>query len=995
VISWGQSEERPQPTTITSIEAFWTTETGLKDAGIPYRYVFDVLYYDPIWKILHVSDGDWVEYISTDEPLPIMSGQTILVTGITHAPGNEFWIKGASIEVIGKSNHPVLPVNLAEIDHRSTLNEAVEIRGLVSAQDIDGESHMSLNIASDGYAVMVWIPVDPAQAVPQLTGSVVRVRGVYGPKFEPNGELRRIELFCPNVEEISFEAHILNAPEFEIPATKVEGLSSAPTQQPVRIVGEVVGGVSGKTLFLRDDSGQVAVELAQTEFWQQGDTVEVVGYPEVIGIGRSLKRAWVRSANSDLETEFGERSHRMMHRVTASVRELTPEEVAGGDDVRLEGVVTWSSPQSMVFFLQDATGGLRVTRSSSNELPPLPGALVRVEGSTFASGFAPQIKASMVRQIGEIGLPVAKKTTIEQALTGIEEAQWVEMSGYVFGLRRELGWIRVDLSTNAGPMSVRLPGDTAVGDLQGEVVTFHGVVAAVTDEKRKLVGLDLWVADRQHVHVFEDKVGDVFAGPTSALDEVGLFSASLNPYRRIKIEGTVLHWSPEGRIVIEDGDSVLMVLTRQDESVQRGDRIEVVGFFGREGGRAVLREAEYRKVGTGHLSWPVQVDPTADIRKELDGLLVSLEGKILEGYQLDGKQRAAVQSGRTVFEIRLEGNGRGLPVRLPAAGSRVNVKGVYMINFNDRAEPISFYVLLSESDQMEVLRPPQWWTPQRGLAGVLLLLVAMAAALFWVRSLRGRVALQTRQIEEQMLRATQLEADLNRAARLESLGTLAAGIAQDFSTLLSSTHERIAVVAKHARLPVKVRAQLDEARASSLRARDLARQLSAFSEGAEPQLAMVAVGKVLEDLVTHFELPHSILPRWQLDESLSEISTDATMLRQVFRNLLFNSTQAMPKGGELGVSLDRERFVAEGDSLLQPGDYLRIRLRDSGEGIVDKNIDRVFDPYFTTRPGAQGLGLAVVYSLVRRLHGKVRIESIPMVGTTVTVWLPYNHGELI
>jgi len=631
----GQSEDQPEPTTITSIEAFWATETGLKDAGIPYRYVFDVLYYDPIWGILHVSDGDWVEYISTDEPLPIKSGQTILVTGTTRAPGNEFWIKGATIEAIGKSDHPILRVNLAEIDHRGTLNEAVEIRGLVSAQNFDGETHMSLNIASDGHAVMVWIPVDSAEVVPQLTGSVVRVRGVYGPKFEPNGQLRSIEIFCPGIEEVSFEAPVSNAREFEIPLTKTESLGSVPAQQLVRVVGEVVGGLVGEMLFLRDESGQVSVDLAQGEFWKRGDTVEVVGYPEVEGIARRLTRAWVRPANSELETESGGRSPQMMHRVTASVRELTPAEVARGDDARLEGVVAWSSPRSMVFFMQDSTGGLRVTRLNSDELPPLPGAHVRVEGRPFASGFAPQIKARMVRQIGETGLPVAKKITLEQALTGIEEAQWVEMSGYVFGLRRESGWIRVDLSTNAGPMSVRLPGDAAVGDLEGKVAAFQGVATAVTDEKQKLVGLDLWVADRQHVQVFEDEIGDVFARPTSEIDEVGLFSASLNPYRRIKIEGTVLHWSPEGRIMVEDGDSALMVQTRQDESLQRGDRIEVVGFFGREGGRAVLREAEYRKVGAGQLSLPVQIDPSADFRRELDGHLVSLEGVIIEGYQLE------------------------------------------------------------------------------------------------------------------------------------------------------------------------------------------------------------------------------------------------------------------------------------------------------------------------------------------------------------------------
>lgn len=327
-------------------------------------------------------------------------------------------------------------------------------------------------------------------------------------------------------------------------------------------------------------------------------------------------------------------------------------------------------------------------------------------------------------------------------------------------------------------------------------------------------------------------------------------------------------------------------------------------------------------------------------------------------------------------------------MRLPATGSLVQVDGVYLVEFNDRSQATGFHLLLGASDQMVVLQAPQWWTPRRVLGGVMLLVVVIGAVLFWVKLLRRRVALQTRQIEEQMQRATQLEADLNRVARLESLGTLAGGIAQDFSTLLGAVHERIAGVANQPGLSTKVRTQLDEARASSLRARDLAHQLSAFSEGAVPQVSEVDLVKTLREMVNRFDLPHTIAPRWQLKETVPLLPTDGAMLRQVVQNLLFNAVQAMPRGGELGIQVAAERFEAGSDSLLDPGDYLRIQLRDSGEGIAEKNLGRVFDPYFTTRPGAQGLGLSVVYSLVRRLRGKVVVESTPMVGTRVTLWLP-------
>lgn len=974
--------------TITTIEAFWGTEVRLKNQGVPYRFEFDVLYYDPIWQILQVSDGDWVEYISTDEPLPIESGQRIVVTGTTRPPGEASWIKGASIEVVGQSQHEVVPVNLAEIDHLGTRNQAVEFVGLVSDQGFDGAAHMRLNVASEGKTVTIWVLVDPEEAVPQWQGSVVRVRGVYAPKFEPNGALRSIELFCPGVEAISFEAHVSTAPQFDLPRSKAEAMRTVPRDQKIRLVGEVVGGVAGESMFLRDETGQVTVALAQDKFWGMGDVVEAIGYPDAEGIARNLTRAWVRPAPGDLSAELGRPPNRLLHRVAASVMQLSPVKAAQHNDVRLEGVVTWSNPHSMSLFLQDATGGIQVRRANATTPPPLPGMLVRVEGTTMAGGFAPQIQANAIQALAEIALPTAKKITLEQAMTGVEEAQWVELTGFVCEVRRSPQGALVELSTVSGPMSVVLPNDAEVSDLLGAVAAFQGVATAVTDDQRKLVRVDLRVPSRENVEVFEEKVADVFDLPNSELREVGLFSANTNLHRRIKVEGTVLHWSPRGRIIIEDQASSLMVLTRQEDPLVRGDRIEVVGFYGREGGRAVLREGRFRSVGTGALSTPQPVDPAEEVQLELDGHLVTLAGRILEGFRLAGETRAAVQAGRTIFEVRVEDSCPGSRMRLPATGSLVQVDGVYLVEFNDRSQATGFHLLLGASDQMVVLQAPQWWTPRRVLGGVMLLVVVIGAVLFWVKLLRRRVALQTRQIEEQMQRATQLEADLNRVARLESLGTLAGGIAQDFSTLLGAVHERIAGVANQPGLSTKVRTQLDEARASSLRARDLAHQLSAFSEGAVPQVSEVDLVKTLREMVNRFDLPHTIAPRWQLKETVPLLPTDGAMLRQVVQNLLFNAVQAMPRGGELGIQVAAERFEAGSDSLLDPGDYLRIQLRDSGEGIAEKNLGRVFDPYFTTRPGAQGLGLSVVYSLVRRLRGKVVVESTPMVGTRVTLWLP-------
>ena len=974
---------------ITSVASFWAASPSEKENGLIYRYEFDVLFYDPEWRILQVSDGDMVEYINTEGRLPIQAGERIVVSGITQPPGDQFWIRDAKIEVVGTSQYRVRRVNLAEIDHRHRINEAVEFAGLVFGQSFDGDTHMRLDIASEGYPVSVWILVDPKAPVPEWTDCVVTVRGVYAPKFRPDGTLRHIEIFCPGVDEVTFVSHVNQAEEFDLAESKVENLVSLGGRSRVRVVGKVVGGVEGQSLFVRDETGQVTVAIAQKGDWVEGATVEVIGVPEVDGIQRHLKRAWVRKAADELTGESTDAPDKLLHRVTASVLELSPEQAARGDAVRIEGVVTWSNPHSMDLFVQDSTGGIRVKRLGPPVAPPLPGQSVIINGFTAKGNFAPVVEAEKVRTIGQaFALPQPKEITLDQALTGVEEAQWVSMMGFVYAVRRDAGWARVELSTTTGTLTARLPGDVDVSDLVGEVVELNGVMSAVASPDRKLSDVELRVASREFVMLQDRQRLDTFDLPVSELSDVGLFSPLSNLYRQIKLRGTVLHWSPQEWLWLENGTESIRVQTRQDDQLVRGDEIEVVGFYGRDGGRAVLREGQYRKVGTGELSTPLEVDPTQTVQTELDGHLVTVDGEVIEGFRLGERVRAAVQIDRAVFELRLEEDWRGSRMMLPAKGSLVRINGLYLVDYNDQSEPIGFHIIVAESDQLMVLKPPQWWTPRKVLAVVLGLVTLVLVVLWWVRMLQRRVALQTRQIEEQMRRTTQLEADLNRAARLESLGTLAGGIAQDFSTLLSSVHERIAGAAKEAGLPVAAKNRLEDARAASLRARDLAHQLSSFSDGTNPDLAHFDVGELLEDEVTRFDLPHVIAARWQKPAHLPKVWSDLNMVRQVTQNLLFNAVQAMPRGGELGIVFGVDTFGQETDALLAPGEYVRVELRDAGEGISTKNIGRVFDPYFTTRPGAQGLGLSVVYSLLRRLKGRVVVESTPMVGTKVTFWLP-------
>ena len=123
---------------------------------------------------------------------------------------------------------------------------------------------------------------------------------------------------------------------------------------------------------------------------------------------------------------------------------------------------------------------------------------------------------------------------------------------------------------------------------------------------------------------------------------------------------------------------------------------------------------------------------------------------------------------------------------------------------------------------------------------------------------------------------------------------------------------------------------------------------------------------------------------------------DPGQISQVIANLVVNAEQAMPDGGTLHVDCDNFSCAPEtAPSIpdLVPGDYIRIRVRDEGVGIPEQCLKRIFDPYFTTKPSGNGLGLATTYSIVRNHNGLITVESAQGCGSTFTVYLPADPAR--
>ncbi len=252
-------------------------------------------------------------------------------------------------------------------------------------------------------------------------------------------------------------------------------------------------------------------------------------------------------------------------------------------------------------------------------------------------------------------------------------------------------------------------------------------------------------------------------------------------------------------------------------------------------------------------------------------------------------------------------------------------------------------------------------------------------------------------VERDVTHEVRLERRLRQAQKMEAIGNLAGGIAHDFNNILMAmmgflhlAKERLPETSPEAR-------DLAEALKAGGRARDLIAQILAFSRQSEQEMRPVEVGLVVKECLKliRASIPVTIDIRQEIGPDPGTVMADPTQLHQVIMNLCTNGYHAMERGhGVLTVGLTAEVIDQEAVTLnnldVQPGSYVKLSVTDTGKGMTNDVIERIFEPYFTTKePGkGTGMGLAVVHGIVKAHGGGVSVTSEPSIGTTVAVYLP-------
>ncbi len=244
-----------------------------------------------------------------------------------------------------------------------------------------------------------------------------------------------------------------------------------------------------------------------------------------------------------------------------------------------------------------------------------------------------------------------------------------------------------------------------------------------------------------------------------------------------------------------------------------------------------------------------------------------------------------------------------------------------------------------------------------------------------------------------------LEKQLRQAYKMESIGTLAGGIAHDFNNLLYIIMGNTELAIDEIRQDNPLLTYLERIRSACLRAADVVKQLLNFSRDPGQELKPLDIVAAIREEIRFLRpmIPATIGIQQDLPETEIFIAADPTQMRQMLMNLCTNASLAMEKtGGIIDISA-QEMDLGENNAAqypnLSPGRYVRILIKDTGPGIDPENLDRIFDPYFTTRDVGQGsgMGLAVVHGIVKHHQGAVSVHSTKGKGALFSILFPVIH----
>jgi signal transduction histidine kinase len=450
----------------------------------------------------------------------------------------------------------------------------------------------------------------------------------------------------------------------------------------------------------------------------------------------------------------------------AQVRALTEAEARHGVAVRLRGIfIGEADPRGIAFVIQDGTDGIYVQGPAALVAEVGRGDLLEVEGVSDPGGFAPYVVASQIRKIGKAPVPEPIRVTLDELNAGQMDAKWVEISGIVRsveptapsdqappppgtrytapvrdGAQAGDRKVKMKLASGSAHVIVAVDGGPNPEEYVGAEVRLRGLCFNLHNRNRQFVRPFVQVPHGVEIVVENPSQEKPFADEPQPIASLFRFEQLTEKHgHRVHVRGVVIHHQPGVVLWVRDGDQSLRVETTQNEVLQPGDEVDVVGFPARSEYSAELEDATFRKRTSHQTILPhVLTDISTALRNDAD--LVQLEGRLVEVRRFPDSVALTLDWRGTAIRAQML-----LPENVPAPanwqpGSIVKVSGICSVKTDEAGplgglwEPHSFELLLRFPADLVVVQPPSWWNAGRVvwlLSGFLTLAVGSVAVVMF------------------------------------------------------------------------------------------------------------------------------------------------------------------------------------------------------------------------------------------------------------------------
>ncbi|HEY1719428.1 MAG TPA: ATP-binding protein [Verrucomicrobiae bacterium] len=670
-------------------------------------------------------------------------------------------------------------------------------------------------------------------------------------------------------------------------------------------------------------------------------------------------RLMVATAKEITVVESGDAKGKLPSLLTTArqVQGLPVEDARHELPVRIHGVVTSANIQYDHWMsIQDDTRGIWVNLHNISNTVPACGEIWEVVGHSGAGDFAPIVFADRITFLGVGRMPEPVRPTWNELINGSMDVQWAEFQGLVTDVQSN----NVTLMLPEGHLTAQMEGyqESDLKPFLKADVRIRGTLYAVWDASTREVRVGNVLMRNAIINVEQPAPDDPFDALMKKPRELLLFDAQATAFRRVKVRGQIVY-ADATQVYLEDNGAGLRLLPSEKTDLRSGDLVEAVGYpdIGRT--TLLLNEVILRKTGEARL-------PAARITKEselsqnnLDSTRISVQGKLLGWHLEQGAQVLEMQSGQHLYLARLApGTSGQVSLR---AGSRLALEGVYVARGRNQVPNTgaeSFDLLVNSPADIVVRSQPSWWTLQRLLIVVGMLLVVLAFTAIWITQLRRVVEQRTAQLQREIR-------ERERVERQHALEAERSRIARDLHDDLGSSLTEISVLANTGQRPEPGETSLPKLfHTIAGKARSLIAALDVIVWAVDPEdNSLQSLGDYLTGYAEEFFSHTNISCRFKVPVAFPQITLDG----RVRHDLLLAVKETLNNIVRHAEATEMEfcMAVAGGD--------LEIGIADNGKGFEG---------------GGDGHGLKNLSARLLKLGGTCAVESCIGGGTTVKIRLP-------